>query len=48
MNRLQLLHRLEERWQALLASYSGLSTAGLTEPGVTGEWSVAENRTQLT
>jgi hypothetical protein len=42
MNRSQLLQRLDARWQDLLASYAGLSDADLTEPGVTGSWSVQD------
>jgi hypothetical protein len=42
MDRSGLLTRLEARWQELLASYAGLPEAALTEPGVTGAWSVKD------
>lgn len=42
MTRVELLKRVEARWQALLASYAGLSDAELTAPGVTGTWSVKD------
>ena len=42
MNRRQLLDRLDTAWQDFTASYAGLSEARLTEPGVTGDWSVKE------
>ena len=42
MNRHRLLTTLEDRWQELLASYAGLSDADMTEPGVTGTWSVKD------
>ena len=42
MSRERLLTTLEARWRDLLASYAGLSDAGLTEPGVTGTWSVKD------
>jgi hypothetical protein len=42
VNHSQLLRRIEARWQALLASYAGLSDAELTESGVTGTWSVRD------
>ena len=42
MTRSQLLKRLDQAWQALLASYAGLSDAELLEPGVTGDWSVRD------
>ena len=42
MDRSQLLKRLDKAWEALKASYAGLSDAELTEPGVTGDWSVKD------
>jgi hypothetical protein len=42
MDRAQLLKRVDRAWQALLASYAGLSEAEMTEPGVTGGWSVKD------
>ncbi|HEX6534043.1 MAG TPA: DinB family protein [Gemmatimonadaceae bacterium] len=42
MTKQQLLKRLDEAWTALAASYDGLSDAELTEPGVTGAWSVRD------
>jgi hypothetical protein len=42
MNRPQLLKRLDSAWQALNASYAGLSDAELLEPGVAGAWSVKD------
>jgi uncharacterized protein (TIGR03083 family) len=42
MDRRQLLAKLDTAWAALQASYAGLSGAQLTEPGVTGDWSVKD------
>ncbi len=42
MNRSQLLKRLDKAWQALKASYAGLSDSELMEPGITGGWSVRD------
>jgi hypothetical protein len=42
VSRSDVLKRLDARWQALLASYAGLSEAELAEPGVTGTWSVKD------
>ncbi|HEV8632914.1 MAG TPA: maleylpyruvate isomerase N-terminal domain-containing protein [Chloroflexota bacterium] len=38
----KLLKRLDTAWAAFKASYAGLSDARLTEPGVTGDWSVKD------
>jgi hypothetical protein len=38
----QLLKRLDEAWDALKASYAGLSDSEMMEPGVTGDWSVKD------
>jgi hypothetical protein len=37
-----LLRRLEKAWEAFRESYAGLSDAQLTEPGITGAWSVRD------
>lgn len=42
MDRSQLLKRLNEAWNALKASYAGLSDAEMMEPGVTGSWSLKD------
>jgi hypothetical protein len=42
MDRAQLLKRLDRAWEALKASYAGLSKSELMEPGVTGAWSVRD------
>ena len=42
MNRQQLLNRLDTAWMAFQASYAGLSSSRLTEPGVAGDWSVKD------
>ena len=42
MNRQQLLKQLDKAWTAFQASYAGLSDEQLTEPGVTGHWSVKD------
>jgi hypothetical protein len=42
MDRSRLLRRLEEAWDGFTASYAGLSEAEMTEPGVTGTWSVRD------
>ena len=42
MDRSQLLNRLDRAWEALKASYVGLSDSELLEPGVTGSWSVKD------
>jgi Protein of unknown function (DUF1706) len=42
VNREQLLHRLDSAWVAFQASYAGLSSSRLTEPGVVGDWSVKD------
>ena len=42
MNRSQLLKRLEKAWQALEASYAGLSDQEMMEPGATDTWSVRD------
>ncbi len=38
----KLLNRLDTAWTAFTRSYAGLSDARLTEPGVTGDWSVKD------
>jgi hypothetical protein len=42
MDRQQLLKRLDRAWAAIKESYAGLSDSQLTEPGVTGRWSVKD------
>ena len=41
-DRQRLLRSLDQAWAALTESYAGLSDAQLTEPGVTGDWSVKD------
>lgn len=41
-SRRRVLARVDAAWAALKESYTGLSRAGLTEPGVTGDWSVKD------
>jgi hypothetical protein len=48
MNRSQLLRRLDTAWEALKASYAGLSDSELMEPGVTGAWSVKDTIAHVT
>jgi len=42
VNTSQLLKRLDEAWNALKASYAGLSEYEMIESGVTGTWSVKD------
>jgi hypothetical protein len=42
MDRQQLLKQLDKAWAAIKESYTGLSDSQLTEPGVTGHWSVKD------
>lgn len=42
MNRQQLLLKLDRAWVVLGDSFAGLTEAQMTEPGVTGEWSVKD------
>ena len=42
MDRQKLLTKLEKAWAAFKESYAGLSDSQLTEPGVTGNWSVKD------
>src|SRR5919106_686801 len=42
MNRQQLLIQLDKAWTGFQESYAGLSDSQLTEPGVTGDWSVKD------
>lgn len=42
MDRRQLLKKLDKSWLEIKASYAGLSDSQLTEPGVTGDWSVKD------
>ncbi len=42
MNKQQLLAKIDEPWLALKASCAGLTAAQMTQPGVTGDWSVVD------
>ena len=42
MDTAQLLHKIDIPWQALVESCSGLTDAQMTQPGVTGDWSVKD------
>jgi hypothetical protein len=42
MNRQQLLKKLNKAWVEIKESYAGLSGSQLTEPGITGDWSVKD------
>ena len=42
MDRQQLLNKLDKAWAAFKESYTGFSELQLTEPGVTGDWSVKD------
>ncbi len=42
VDRVRILKRLDAEWEALKASYAGLATNEMLEPGVTGDWSVRD------
>jgi hypothetical protein len=42
MDKTRLLNRLEKAWSELKEAYTGLNEAQLTQPGVTGQWSVKD------
>jgi hypothetical protein len=42
MDRQKLLKQLDKAWTAFKESYAGLSESQMTEPGVTGNWSVKD------
>ncbi len=42
MDKQQLLQKLDKAWVEFKKSYAGLSDSQLTEPGVTGDWSVRD------
>jgi hypothetical protein len=42
MNRQQLLKQLDKAWTVFKESYAGVSESQLTQPGVTGHWSVKD------
>ena len=42
MEKHQLLAKLDTAWSALGESFAGLTEAQMTEPGVTGDWSVID------
>lgn len=44
----KLLQRLDARWKAFTESYAGLMDAQLTEPGVSGDWSVKDILAHIT
>ena len=48
MNRQQLLQQLDKAWTAFTESCADLSEAQLTEPGVTGPWSVKDLMAHVT
>ena len=48
MDKQQLLKRLDNAWAAIKESYAGLSDALMTEPGVTGNWSVKDILAHIT
>lgn len=42
MDRQAILKKLDQAWTALRESFAGLPESRLTEPGVTGDWSVKD------
>ena len=42
MNKRQLIAKLENAWSALEESFAGLTNEQMTQPGVTGDWSVTD------
>lgn len=42
MRRDQLLQKIDREWGKLMEACAGLSAAQMTEPGVTGDWSVKD------
>lgn len=42
MKKEQLLIKIDQPWLAFRASYAGLTEAQMTQPGVTGDWSVMD------
>lgn len=42
MDKQRLLQQLDKGWVAIKESYAGLTDSQLTEPGVTGDWSVKD------
>lgn len=42
MDKRQLLAKLDTAWSALGESFAGLTDAQITQPGVTGDWSVKD------
>ena len=42
MDRAQLLKRVDQAWQALLAAYEGLTEAEMIRPGAVGDWSLKD------
>ncbi|MGH9174322.1 MAG: DinB family protein [Vicinamibacterales bacterium] len=48
VNRQQLLQRLDAAWTAFTDAYAGLPDARMTEPGVTGGWSIKDILAHIT
>lgn len=42
MTREQLLKKLDDAWRELTASYEGIPSSRMIEPGVVGDWSVKD------
>ena len=42
MNKSELIHHMEQEWQALAQSYQGLTEATASQRGGSGEWSVKD------
>lgn len=42
MDKQQLLGKIDKAWSALKDSWAGLDDAQLTQPGVTGDWSIKD------
>ena len=42
MNKQQLLNKIDSAWQQLKESYCNLTESQMTQPGITGKWSVKD------
>lgn len=42
MNKVQILDKLDQTWAELQGSFAGLSESQMTQPGVTGKWSLKD------
>jgi hypothetical protein len=42
MDKQKLIKKLDQTWTDLIDSFAGLTDAQMTEPGVTGEWSLKD------